>query len=127
MVILDTSVIIDHLRTKATKSLLMTVAEKEGTTNLAISTISIQELYTGKSTRNILSEQALKALLSPFKIHSYTYEIAILAGIIERDSQHLIGFADAAIAATAIHHQIPLLTLNTKDFEKITKLILYPH
>jgi len=52
VVILDTSIIIDHLRNKTNKpSILMNIAKKYHTKDLGISVISIQELYEGRSTR----------------------------------------------------------------------------
>ncbi|MBI3335729.1 MAG: PIN domain-containing protein [Candidatus Portnoybacteria bacterium] len=126
MVILDTSIIIEHLRSTAKKgTILMQVAQKMARENLAISIITVQELYEGQSTKEKEKENYLLATITPLKILSYTYEIAQLAGEIARDLQKPIEFADAAIAATAIVNGASLLTLNTKDFLGIQELELY--
>lgn len=125
MVILDTSIIIDHLRQRKDKeTALMKIAKKVSKENLAISVITVQELYEGKSTRNESQEQYLLATISPLKILPYTYEEAQLAGTIARDLKEPIEFADAAIAASAIINGASLFTLDKKDFRKIKDLEL---
>jgi predicted nucleic acid-binding protein len=41
-----------------------------------------------------------------------------------KSAGNLIDLPDLFIAATAIAHELPLATLNTKHFERITELIL---
>ncbi|MBI5452946.1 type II toxin-antitoxin system VapC family toxin [Candidatus Gottesmanbacteria bacterium] len=126
MVILDTSIIIDHLRQKQKKeTLLEKIAKKEKRDNLAVSIISIQELYEGKSTADKQKEEYLLSTISPLTILPYTYEIAQLAGIIARDKTSPTELADAAISATAIINNAPLFTLDRKDFGNIEKLKFY--
>jgi len=125
MVILDTSIIIDHLRLKAkSKSKLLALAEKNLKKELAISLISIQELYEGQSTKKQEEEKMLLATISPLRVLSYTYEVAKLAGEIARDLKRPIELADAAIAATAVINGGQLATLNKKDFREIKGLIM---
>ena len=122
MVILDTSIIIDHLRKTKNESCLMKLVKKTPTELLAISMISIQELYEGQSTKKKDKEQLLLATIAPLKILPYSYEIAKLAGEIARDLKRPIELADAAIAATAIINSASLFTLNKKDFQGIKHL-----
>lgn len=124
MVILDTNIIIDHLRLqkKGQDSKLMEIARLKSKEVLAISMISIQELYEGQSTKDEKMEQYLLATISPLKILPYTYEVAQLAGEIARDLGFSIELADAAIAATTILNGGVLLTLNKKDFLGIKNL-----
>jgi tRNA(fMet)-specific endonuclease VapC len=126
MVILDTNIIIDHLRTisKQTDSKLVNLAKNQPKTSLALSTISIQELFEGQSTKSTSKLKDLLAIISPLKILPYTYDIAMLAGQIARDLPQPIEFADAAIAATAITHNAQLYTLNQKHFHQIPHLSL---
>jgi predicted nucleic acid-binding protein len=124
MVVLDTNIIIDHLRRLRGPSWLEKIAKNFPKENLAISVITIQELYEGKSTREKEKEKMLLATITPLKILSYTYEIAELAGKIARDSQRPLELADAAIAATAIINDALLATLNKKDFAAIPRLKL---
>ena len=118
MVILDTSVIIDHLRQKTTDSMLRRLAVKHKN-QLAISVISLQELYEGQSTRDKIKENYMLSIITPLKILPYSEEVAKLAGILARDNKSSADLADLAIAATAIVYNTPLATLNIKDFAGI--------
>jgi len=57
MVILDTNIIIDHLRSKGKKeSVLMDIIQKYPKEMLGISVISIQELFEWKSTKKVCNK-----------------------------------------------------------------------
>lgn len=124
MVVVDTNVIIDHLRLRGQNSHLINVAEKLPQEKFALSVISIQELYEGKSTKEFIRVQEMLTTISLFKILAYTYEIAELAGTILRDLGRPIDFTNAAISATAIIDNCRLFTLNKKDFQGIKGLEL---
>ena len=102
----------------------MQIARAKPNGILAISVITIQELYEGKSTRDSTKEQGMLATIAPLKIVPYTFEVAQLAGSIARDLLRPIELADAAIAATAILNGASLYTLNGKDFKGILDLSL---
>ncbi len=127
MVILDTNIIIDHLRLQKaqSESLLMQIAKQKPKEVLALSIVSVQELYEGQSTKDDHKEQNLLATISPLKILPYTYETAKLAGEIARDLKRPIELADATIAATAILNNGFLLTINKNDFADIAELRLF--
>ena len=123
MVVLDTNIIIDHLRQSPNKeTLLKSIARKTQKEDLAISVLTVQELYEGKSTRDEEKEAYLLATIIPLRILPYTYEVAQLAGKIARDAKHPLEFSDAAIAATAITYGASLLTLNRQHFTSIPEL-----
>lgn len=126
MVVLDTNIIIDHLRQKGDKdSHLMRIIKDYPGEVLAISVVSIQELYEGKSTIDKQKEQYLINTIKSLEVLVYTEEIARLAGILARDLNRPIELADAAIAATVIINKASLFTLNTKDFRNIDHLKLW--
>ena len=124
MVILDTSVIIDHLRQDPSSSSLLAFSKKSPREEIGISIISLQELYQGESTRQTQKENHLLATVSGLQVLPYTYEVAELAGKISRDSEYDLEFVDAAIAATTIHNGAKLFTLNKKHFVNIPDLEL---
>lgn len=126
VVLLDTNIIIDHLRQPPEKSVLARINKKIPYQNLRLSMITIQELYSGNSTLSSQKEQVLLSVIAPFEVLPYTYEVAQRAGMLFRDFNRPIHFADAAIAATAIINHIPLFTLNQKDFSNIPELVLSP-
>lgn len=125
MVILDTSVLIDYLRRPDNiNSPLLKFTKQYPQEKKAISVLTIQELYSGKSSQESKKEQLFLDVVSHLEVLPYTYEIAELAGKIVRDSVTRLGFPDAAIAATAILNKAKLFTLNKKDFQTVKKLKL---
>lgn len=115
MVILDTSVIIDHLR-QTTKNTFLKKLAIEHKNQLAVSVVSLQEFYEGLSTKDISRENQMLSILAPLKILPYTEEVARLAGKLARDNDTEADLADLAIAATAIVFKSSLATLNPKHF-----------
>lgn len=125
MVVIDTNVIIDHLRQKGSPdSVLSKLFGQIELTEATISFMTVQELFAGQSTKDLEIEQWILAIIKPYKLLPYTFEIAKLAGEIDRDSKNQIDFPDSAIAATAILNKAKLFTLNKKDFKGIKKLKL---
>ncbi len=125
MVIVDTSIIIAQLhRPKGAETDLIRFIKAGSDKDLAISMITIQELFQGQSTKDQVRLQNMLAIISPLRILPYNYEIAQLAGEIIRDTIQPIQFADAAIAATAIDNNCKLFTFNKKDFVEIKTLSL---
>lgn len=123
-VVVDTSVIIDHLRqVKKPKTLLKTTLEDKHTVFIISSNV-IQELFAGQSSKAVESKDKIRKVLQPFHVMDVTPEIAELAGQIMRDTKLSIRFADAAIAATTIINNAKLATLNKKDFQGIKNLEL---
>lgn len=125
MVVLDTNVIIDHLRLpKGSETILIKIIRLNPRDIIAISIISVQELYQGRSSRDPMKENDIRMILDNVKILPYGVKVAKLAGEIIRDLSRPIGFSDAAIAATAIVNGFYLFTLNKKDFADIKNLQL---
>jgi len=121
-IFLDTSIIIDYLRQSDNpNSTLSQLSQKYS--DYYISDITIAELYSGKFIWKSKKKMAkLKQLLSPITRYPTNKKICILAGKIR--AKHNIALLDTIIAATAIYYQLPLATLNTKDFQDISNLKL---
>ena len=126
MVVLDTNILIDHFRAIAHggSSLFETLLTKISPRELAISIISIQEFFTGKSMRNKKNYDQILFLLQKFTVLPYSLKIALLAGEISRESAVDMGFADAAIAATCLANDARLYSLNVKHFKTIKRIQL---
>lgn len=123
MVVIDTSVLIDHIRLKGKNSIFDEFI-KQSQDKFAIALISVQELYEGKSTRDEEIEGEIISLINSLEVLPYAFENAKLAGEIARDLGRPIDLADAAIAATAVLNKASLFTLNKKDFKGIKGLKL---
>jgi len=94
---------------------------------LAISFITVGEMYYGAENRNWGEEKRkkLETTLRNFVVIPYDHEIARCYGqlVAERKrSGRPISPNDAWIAACTIRHGVPLVTHNAKDFEGITSL-----
>lgn len=122
MVILDTNIIIDHLRTMKPDSVLMMLRKKRPDELLGVSVVTIQELYEGKSMSNDVNEKDMKMVLVGVNIVPYEYETAKKAGEINRNLKKKIESFDAAIAATCLINHSQLATLDKKDFAGIEGL-----
>ncbi len=106
--LLDTDVLIDHLRGQRHLEL----------GQLTVSVITQAELFAG----NQREEPAIEALLTRLTAIEVDAAIARVAGRIRRASR--VGIADALIAATALEHQLPLMTRNRRHLERVPGLRL---
>lgn len=122
-VLLDTSILIDHLRQiDKNQTLLFHLHEQKYL--FAISIISYAELFSGKSVwERSKAKEELKDLLSNIEILPLDAPIAERAGSIKANYRG--DLIDAIIAATAIYHNYELVTLNVKDFVSIENLALF--
>lgn len=118
--IIDTSVVIDHLRQKKKISTLLTQILTKGM-NIKMSLITVGELYSGLYLPT--QEKEFEKILNVAEILSIDFEIAKKAGEVRRVTN--IGLMDAFTAATAISLGLQLATLNEKDFKKVSGLDLY--
>ena len=113
MIFLDTNILIEYL--KGNKSLIKSYSLDE----LFISDIVVMELYQGAK-----SKQDLKFIINEiavFKILKTNDEIIKLATLLvkEYNLSHNMKMMDAIIASTVMVYNMPLMTLNLKDFRYI--------
>ena len=98
---------------------------------LAVSIITYGELYEGAYyARNPEAALAgLEAFLEGKEILPLSQAVmehfAIVRGALPRQIRQQIGDMDILIAATALEHDLTLLTRNLKDFQQIPDLKLY--
>ncbi len=122
--LLDTGLLIRHLRGhKQTVQLLRALGK---TNRLCISTVTRLEVRAGAH----LNEQDItQKLLSRFVNLELDTVVADKAGELiaqckQRNQPILV--PDAIIAATALVHDITLVTFNAKDFQNVPNLSLHP-
>ncbi|KFD40495.1 nucleotide-binding protein [Peptococcaceae bacterium SCADC1_2_3] len=123
--LLDTSVLIDHLRKhRPSTEFLKTVHKNEITA--VISTITEMELYAGKSMQDPAKEAAALKLLELFDTVAVTSSIALQAGALLRQyRQHGLTPIDAIIAGTAIEEEATLVTRNIRHFRMIEGILIF--
>lgn len=120
-VLVDTDVLIWHLRgyAQATRRL-------DQLDSLALSSVSYLELLQGMRNKAELS--ALKKMLERRGANTLPLTEAITQrAIVLMESlalSHGLQVGDALIAATALEHQLPLLTGNVKHFMAIEHLVV---
>lgn len=110
--LIDSDVFIDVLRTGSASSRAAIGAAA------AYSVITRTELFSGVSD----ADSDLRRLLAPHLDLTISREIAELAGVLRRSVR--IAVPDALIAATALVHDLTLVTRNVRHFERVPRLRL---
>ena len=122
MILCDTNVIIETLKgdEKTIK-----IVESIGLENIAISSVTVMELYFGALNKRELNK--IKKHLKALNIVHFDSDVSELAvSMIESYSKsHGLQIPDAIIAATALSLELKLFTLNLKDFRYIEHLKLF--
>jgi predicted nucleic acid-binding protein len=108
--LLDTDVLIDHLRGHRRLDLTDPA--------LKISVVTRCELFAGRN----VDEPGLRKMLDPLDEIAIDRAIAESAGRIRRATQ--LHVPDALIAATAIAHSMPIMTRNRRHFGHVEGLDL---
>lgn len=114
-VLLDTSILIDHLRQKnkiKTKLVLLAGNYDE----LCVSAVSITELYSGKSMEDSKNLKMVEDLISGLEVIYPNEDVFKTAGRLRR--AYSLSLADSIIASTCETYKIKLATLDVRDFIK---------
>lgn len=124
--IVDTDVLIDVMQGDSKVTRKIAVLEEEGTP-LAISTVSLFELFHGLERVQDTEQrrQRIEAVLDGKPTREATSPIMKKAGRIDGQrtaNGQAIGMGDTIIAATGIVHEEPVLTRNVDHFERIEGL-----
>ena len=95
---------------------------------IVLSSITASELAFGvEKTGSQRNKEALQMFLSPLKILPFDetciWHYAMLRNELQAKGQ-VIGALDMLIAAHALAEKIPLVTNNTKEFERVPNLVL---
>lgn len=121
--LLDTGIVIRHLRGQAAVvRLLRSLGKQE---RLSIASVTRLEIHAGMHPDEAY---LTRKLLNRFVTYNLDRHIADRAGNFIREHQvnHLpLSVPDAIVAATAIAHQLTLVTLNVKDFS-VPGISLFP-
>ena len=122
MILCDTDIFIEAFKnnTLATGSL-----RRIGFQNIALSAITLMELYFGALNKRELAK--IKSRLQKLEIINLDQKITETAiNMIERYAKsHGLHIPDALIAATAICRGMQLLTYNVKDFKFVEGIRIY--
>ncbi len=124
-VVVDTSILIDHLRKASTTFIELSKLQSERKVRLLIPLIVVVELFTGKSTKSKKVERLIDRILDEVELVVLTRKSAKIAGGLVRDYKNLSDPFDLLIAAIALERKALVATLNVKHFKSIKGLKLY--
>ncbi len=122
LVICDTNVIINWLKNEP---ITINYLNQIGDESIAITSISFMEILQGARNKNEFDY--LIKTINNFKILHFTERASLISTqLIEKFVlSHKLQIPDAIIAAIAIDYELPLFTLNLKDFRFIQEIVLW--
>lgn len=123
--LLDTNICIYIIKRKPAHLLNKFISFQVG--EIGVPTITVAELTFGvqKSIYPKRNLQALEQFLQPLVIVDFDYKAALAYGILRQQLQargHPIGPLDMLIAAQALSQNVPIVTNNVREFERIEGL-----
>ena len=121
MPVIDTDVLIDYLRDQPQAVAWL---EQRAELNLAISAVTLAELYVG--VREGDERQRLDAFAAAFDVLQIDRPAAVQAGLWRRQygRSHGTGLADAMIAASVQAAGGTLVTLNQRHFPMLAEVLV---
>ena len=122
MILCDTNILIEFYKDNEEVN---SALQEIGLSELAVSVITVGELYFGARDRRELLK--IKKHLASLQQIPIDWEISerTLSLLETYALSHRLSLPDAVIAATALRHDLSLYTLNIKDFRFIEGLSLY--
>ena len=122
MILCDTNIFIEIYRNNG---VIIQAIKQIGQENLMVSDITCAELFFG--ARNKKELEAISKDLEKLEVLPVNIFISSLSVKLVKDYSlsHKLALPDAIIGATAIYHNLPLYTLNVKDFIFIDNLKLF--
>jgi len=123
VILLDTSILIDYYR-KTDKSKTVWIALVRQEYEFVISAITRYEIYSGATENQLLFWDSVFQAIPTLPLNEVCVDTAVTINATLKRKSKQIDLADLFIAATAVAHNLPLATLNTKHFNRIEELIL---
>ncbi len=122
MILCDTDILIESFKNNQE---IVSLLRRVGFENLAISSITVMELFYGAlNKRELLQIKKHLQTIETIPINEkITYKAIEL--IEQYAKSHNLKIPDSLIAATTIYNNFELMTINTKDFRYIEGLVLY--
>lgn len=122
LILCDTNILIELYKGNA---LIISELKSIGQSNLAVSVVTVGELVYGAINKKELG-QILKDIAHLNLLHiNEAISLLHIELMTSFSLSHKLNIPDALIAATALHLEIPLYTMNQKDFRYIPDLKLH--
>ena len=120
MILLDTSILIDYYRNKDKKNTLLFKLSQ--THIFSISVITKYELFAGTKPEKIPFTLSIIQNMKVLELSEKCIDIGIEIFNELKSKNQIIEVPDIFIAATSIHYDLPIATLNKNHFQRITNL-----
>jgi len=120
-VVVDTSVLVEHLRLGGKKSQYARTVDR---IEPIISFVTVAELYSGKSAWKEEHAKEIETLLAGVEVKFAGRQRSKEAGRLRADRE--LTLPDAFIAGLAVELGLPVFTLNKRDFAKVAGIKFYP-
>lgn len=119
--LIDSSIIIDHLRNHNHVDETTFISILHNCEEIYFSLVTVAEIFSGLSAAQM--EKQINDIFFSGHIINLDYNLMRVAGEVRRNTD--ISLIDAIIAACALELDLPVATLNLKDFQKVPRLRLY--
>ena len=125
MVVVDADVMIEVLRKNPVVASYL--RNDIGALNMVLSAITIAEIQQGATNKENL--QQINRLLKQYIVLPIDHHIFnIFSSLVQKYVlSHNTDIGDTFVAATALHYQLPLLTMNYKHYKHVPNLQLIRH
>jgi len=125
MVVIDADVMIEVLRKNP--AVTSYLRNDIGAFNIVLSAVTIAEIQQGATSKENL--QQINRLLKQYIVLPVDHNISsIFSTLVQKYVlSHDTDIGDTFVAATALHFQLPLLTMNLKHYKHIPNLQLIRH
>ncbi|MEK7166533.1 MAG: PIN domain-containing protein [Patescibacteria group bacterium] len=124
-IIVDTSVIIDHLRGTSSDFETLENLRLDEEVDMLIPHMVITELFAGQAAQKRVVQTAYNELLKGTEIIGLTIDSAKKAGELMRCFPQVPDPFDFLIAAIALEHDAYIATHNQKHFKQLPKIKLF--
>lgn len=124
-IVIDTSVIVDHIRGTSEHLRTLQASKVSHGTQLLVPHIVIVELFVGRETKRKVGREKVERLLQKFELVGLSFSSAKIAGALIRTHKQIPDPFDLLIAAIALEQDAQVATHNKKHFEQIRGLKLY--
>jgi len=123
IVLVDTSILIDYYRkTDKEKSVWINLV-RQGY-SFAVSAVTKYEIYAGATPNQLVFWNKIFGTVTVIAFDELSVDTAVTINSALKRKRKQIDLADLFIAATAVAHNFPLVTLNKKHFERIDTIKL---
>jgi tRNA(fMet)-specific endonuclease VapC len=118
LILIDTSILIEYYR-KTDKSNSKWIALVRDGHSFAVSSVTRFEIYSGATVSQIEFWETIFKQVIVLPFDKETADMAVRINAQLKRSRKQIDIADLFIAASALQHELPLASLNTKHFDRV--------